>query len=197
MARSGEQDIIVNGVARTIKLTTEGAKTETLRDLVRQCRDVGGDAAECGVFQGGSLRVIASELPNKRVLGFDTFAGLPQEAWREGEPHKVGDFSEVVLDQVRANVADLSNVMLVAGIFPGSAAGFSHRTFAFAYLDFDYYESTRAAIAWFMPRMSPRSIILFDDYEWRMCPGVKQAIDEAGLVIERTPFFQAIWRAPR
>jgi hypothetical protein len=34
-------------------------------------------------------------------------------------------------------------------------------------------------------------VIVFDDYEWKHCPGVKLAIDEFGLDVEQTVPHQA------
>ena len=38
-----------------------------------------GHVAEFGVYRGGTLRLMARCLPNKYVLGFDTFEGMPAE----------------------------------------------------------------------------------------------------------------------
>ena len=77
------------------------------------------------------------------------------------------------------------------GIFPQTCGQLSDRSFAFVYLDFDFYLSTRDALAWFLPRMEIGGVIVFDDYEWKHCPGVKLAIDEFGLDVEQTVPHQA------
>jgi predicted O-methyltransferase YrrM len=182
---------------QSMLMTTGGEKITALVSLASSVQSIDGDVAECGVFQGGSLRLLATALPNKRVIGFDTFAGLPAEAWTDGEPHAIGDFSQSSLNLVRENTADLPNVELVAGVFPGSARQHNDASFAFVYLDFDYYLSTRNAIAWFLPRMSSGGIIVFDDVGWRRCPGVQRAIDEAGLSVESSAPYQAYYRVPK
>jgi hypothetical protein len=174
--------------------TTTNGKRQSLVHLAREVSDVIGDGAECGVFQGGCLRAIAEVLPYKRVYGFDTFCGLPQEAWSAGELHNVGDFSNSSLDLVQEYVGDLANVWLRPGLFPESAAGLENSRFAFVYVDFDFYLSTLAAIEWFRVRMSAGGVMVFDDYNWPYCPGVKRAIEEYGLVVHEPIPYQAVVR---
>ena len=113
--------------------------------------------------------------------------------WSAGEIHQPGDFADTSFEAVSAYVAQCPNVGLVQGEFPASARGLECARFAFVHLDFDFYESTRAALDWLIPRMSPGGVIVFDDYEWHRCPGVKRAIDECALVVERTVPYQAVW----
>jgi O-methyltransferase len=139
--------------------------------------------------------MLAKAAPERSVYGFDTFEGLPAVMWSEGEPHAVGDFADTSFEAVRAALADCPNVALVQGLFPISAVGLFPNKFAFVHLDFDFYESTRRALDWLIPRMSPGGVIVFDDYEWHRCPGVKRAIDEFGLAVERSATHQAVWVA--
>lgn len=154
-----------------------------------------GAAVEMGVYQGGSLAAMALVDPNRQVIGFDTFEGLPAEAWRAGEPHQVGDFGDTSLGAVLRAVEGMANVTLVPGLFPESASGIDVSV-ALAHVDFDFYESTRAAIDWLLPRMMRGGVILFDDYDWRNCPGVRRAIDEAGLPVKPSATCQVIYRHP-
>jgi hypothetical protein len=167
-------------------------KLAAIRKVLAKLDDVPGVAAECGVYKGGTLRMIAETCPDRPVYGFDTFTGLPGEMWRAGEPHGVGDFRDTTLDDVRTVVAGLANVELVPGVFPASAAPLADLRFAFVHLDLDWYRSTRDALEWLLPRMSKGAAIVFDDYEWKHCPGVKQAIDGLELAVERTVPFQVV-----
>lgn len=154
---------------------------------------VPGAVGEFGVYCGSTLRQLAKAAPGRRVYGFDTFEGLPAAMWSEGEPHAVGDFADTSVDAVAAALVECPNVQLVQGEFPASARGLEGDRFAFVHLDFDFYESTRAALGWLLSRMSPGGVIVFDDYEWHRCPGVKRAIDEMGMKVERTVPYQAVW----
>jgi hypothetical protein len=152
-----------------------------------------GAFAECGVYRGGILKMLATAHPGRTVYGFDTFAGLPAEMWGTDELHSVGDFDDTSLRFVRAATADSPNIRLVQGVFPDSAVYVKDR-FALVHLDFDFYESTRAALEWFLPRMVAGGVIVFDDYEWEYCPGVKRAIDEVGLAVDVSVKYQAVYR---
>ncbi|MBN8956772.1 MAG: class I SAM-dependent methyltransferase [Rhizobiales bacterium] len=165
--------------------------------LVRAARSVmgvPGAVAECGVYKGGNLRTLAGIFRASEVFGFDTFDGLPVAMWSEGEPHSAGDFGDVSFEAVSMALAGVANVHLVRGIFPDSAAPLSDRRFSFVHLDLDFYASTRAALLWLLPRMSKGGAIVFDDYGWKHCPGVKRAIEEAALPVVETVQFQAIYR---
>lgn len=150
-----------------------------------------GDVVELGVYAGGTLLEMARVAPERRIYGFDTFEGLPQQAWTAGEPHGVGDFRDADFEAIRAALPQ--NVTLVRGVFPGSAALIEPRI-ALAHVDMDYYVSTRDAIAWLLPRMVAGGVIAFDDVDWPHCPGVRRAIDEAGLVVEVVAGHQGLWR---
>lgn len=160
---------------------------------LKKVNNVPGAAAECGVYCGSTLRMLAKAAPDRPMYGFDTFKGLPAAMWSICEVHSVGDFADTSFEAVKAYVAQCPNVRLVQGEFPASTRGLEGERFAFVHLDFDFYESTRAALEWLIPRMSPGGVILFDDYEWHRCPGVKRAIDELGLAVKRTVPYQAVW----
>lgn len=166
-----------------MKSATTPKLQRSLVELAARVAHVPGAAAECGVYQGASFRVIARAMDQRKVYGFDTFDGLPAAAWGPGEPHKPGEFPSS-LALVEEYVRDLGNAVLVPGLFPDSVTPeIAAERFAFVHLDMDFYASTRAGIEFFLPRMSPGGVIVFDDYEWRNCPGVKLAIDEFGLKV--------------
>jgi O-methyltransferase len=174
--------------------TTNGDTLTSLILSAASVRDVPGAAAECGVLQGGTLRALSMVFPNKTVLGFDTFNGMPAQSWSDGDVHGIGDFAETSLETVADNILGRGNIVLVPGVFPDACRPYRHWTFAFVYVDFDLYHSTLAAIDWFLPRMSSGGLMVFDDYDWPMCPGVKRAIEERSLQVELPCSYQAICR---
>jgi O-methyltransferase len=171
-------------------------KLGAISALLATIADMPGALAECGVYRGGTLRLMAERHPDRTIYGFDTFTGLPVESWSEVEVHSAGDFGDTTMQLVQDGIAGLERVFLLPGIFPASAAKLEATRFAFVHIDFDFYASTAAAIEWFLPRMSPGGVMVFDDYRWPHCPGVEQAINEAGLTVEMTVEYQAFWRAP-
>lgn len=146
--------------------------------------------AEVGVYKGGSLKTLAEAYPQAKILGFDTFKGLPTEQWNEKEHHQPGEFSDTDIDSV-AKFIDSENVTLVRGLFPESGEHFKSLRFDFVHIDTDFYESVKLSLEWFWPRLNKDAIIAFDDYEWPNCPGVKRALKEFGEVINESANYQA------
>ncbi len=109
--------------------------------------------------------------PEKTCHAYDTFEGLPS-----GEPngHSQGDFKVNFLD-VRKYLMDCPNVILHKGFFPMTAVD---ETYCFAHIDCDLYTSCCSAIDYFWPRMVPGGYMVFDDYKWKMCPGIERAIKD-------------------
>jgi hypothetical protein len=132
--------------------------------------------AECGVFQGGMVKLLAENFPHRTILGFDTFEGLPAEHWSESEPHKPKEMC-AALEDVKTYI-NKPNVQLVKGVLPDSAKLFEDQTFAFVHVDLDFYIGTKACLDWFWPRLEIGGMMIFDDYKWRMCPGVEKALAE-------------------
>lgn len=174
----------------------DDARQRALAHLLNEVEFTHGAIAECGVYKGGNLRLMARRFPGRVVYGFDTFTGLPAESWGEGEPHAVGDFSDTSKNKVREAIGACPNVLLVEGIFPASAKNLEFERFSFVHLDFDFYESTISAINWFLPRMLSGGIIVFDDYKWARCPGVERAIQEAGLEVTESAKYQCYHKVP-
>jgi O-methyltransferase len=133
--------------------------------------------AECGVYKGGSLKLLAQTFPKRTCLGFDTFEGLPAEQWNELEVHHPKDFSDTNLEEVESFI-NRDNVILIKGLFPDTAKPYENETFAFVHVDFDFYEGIKACLDFFWPRLEVGGVMIFDDYEWVGCPGVKRALDE-------------------
>jgi O-methyltransferase len=158
-----------------------------------RARRLDGVVVELGVYQGGALKAMAEAVPEKICFGFDTFTGQPEASWREDDYHLPGEFADTSLEAVRAVMP--SNVALVPGWFPESAAGFD-LPIAFAHVDFDLQKSTEDAIAWLEPRMVKGGIVVFDDWGWKNCPGVAKAINGAGLPVVRSAVHQCYWTAP-
>lgn len=175
-----------------MKSLVEGPKLDVIVGCISLVRWVPGNFAEAGVYHGGTLMRMAVEAPERLVYGFDTFAGMPDEMDHDGEPHGVGDFGDVDVVSMMEVLSAEPNVTLRQGIFPQSASGLEGERFALVHLDFDWYSSTAAAIEWFLPRMSRGGVMIFDDYDWPHTPGVRRAIEEAGIDVYETAPCQVI-----
>jgi GT2 family glycosyltransferase/MoaA/NifB/PqqE/SkfB family radical SAM enzyme/glycosyltransferase involved in cell wall biosynthesis len=160
---------------------------EPLYRVCERVRHLPHSVAECGVYRGGSLRLLARALPDKTVWGFDTFAGMPAEMVRDFDTHRAGDFGDTSYDQVAAFLRDLNNVRLVQGVFPESFAQVPpDEKFCLVHLDCDQYDSYHAALDFFLPRLVEGGFIVIDDYTH--CEGARRAIDERFPRVGKPPY---------
>jgi methyltransferase family protein len=133
---------------------------DTLRFAVDEVAASGGHglALEFGVASGTTLEIIAKALSeNFRVVGFDTFEGLP-EPWRTGYP--AGEFKQ-------DEIPDVAGAELVAGLFEDTLPGFLARTddpVAFVHLDADLYSSTKTILDHVGDRLADRAVLVFDEF---------------------------------
>jgi O-methyltransferase len=150
-----------------------------LYQLVQCAQGLDGELAEFGVYRGGSARLIASLKGDKPLHLFDTFTGLP-EVRADLDIHKAADFDDTSLEAVKRYLSGFSRVFFYPGFFPDTARelGATPVRFSFVHLDVDIYESTKAGLQFFYPRMVKGAAILSHDYRNVGCPGVKQAFDE-------------------
>lgn len=157
---------------------------------------VPGDVLELGTFRGGSLYLLAAACPGRRVFGVDTYAGMPPKASREIDGHKAGDFRETSIEKVRQLVSPLPNAVPVQMSFPeGLERQPLDGPFSLAHFDGDLLDSCRRFLDHVLPRLSPGGAIVFDDYDWEKCRGVRQAIEERGLAVA-TVVHQAVYVHP-
>jgi hypothetical protein len=150
-----------------------------LYQLVLKTRNLEGDLAEIGVYRGGSARLIALLKDHKPLHLFDTFAGMPAVR-PDVDQHQAGDFADTSLEAVKRYLSGCSDIVFHPGLFPDSARelGRTPTRFCFVHLDVDIYESTKAGLEFFYPRLVPGGVIISHDYRSLKCPGVKRAFDE-------------------
>jgi O-methyltransferase len=140
--------------------------------------------AEVGVYKGGTSYFIASAV---QALGFktvtlhcfDTFAGHPEEDIQTDVDtfHRQGFFGDTNFASVEAYLKDFNTITLYRGRFQDTSSQIEDQQFHFVHLDVDIYEPTRYALDFFDSRLIVGGIIIVDDYGFRTCPGVKQAVD--------------------
>jgi len=146
-----------------------------LVNAVASAAKIPGDLAEVGVYQGASAKLICeTRSPDRTLHLFDTFEGLPDPGSQD-HGFTSGEYA-CALESVQQYLKPYSNVRFHKGLFPDTAGPVTERKFSFVNLDVDLYDSTRGALAFFYPRMSPGGIILSHDYSTQS--GVRQAFDE-------------------
>jgi O-methyltransferase len=151
-----------------------------LWQCARLCAALPGDAAELGVYKGGSAALIAAAYAsaNKPVHLFDTFTGMPApDPARDSSAHGAGEFFKTSADSVADFLADFPNVRIHPGLFPDSGAPVRERRFGFVHVDAVIHQSVHDACEFFYPRMVPGGVMIFDDYDSPQCPGAACAVD--------------------
>ncbi len=153
-------------------------RLQVLYKAARQASRVPGDAAEVGVYRGGTARLLAETLEGsgKTLHLFDTFGGMPQTDAAK-DKHRAGDFADTSAEAV-ARFVGSKTARLHPGLFPETAKGLESSRFALVHVDVDIYRSVLDCCRFFYPRLSPGGLMVFDDYAQPSCPGARQAVDE-------------------
>lgn len=185
-----------------------------LRDAVRYITEAGipGAIAECGVWRGGSMQVVARTLVELSVADrdlylFDTFEAMPEpgerdvdiwgrsahDDWVAYQEH--GDsivdeaYSYKPFEEVRARLLacgyPAERMHFVKGLVEDTIPDQAPAELALLRLDTDFYASTRHELVHLMPRLAPGAVLIVDDYgQFR---GAREAVDEylaeAGLAV--------------
>lgn len=150
-------------------------KLRFLAEQLLAVAHVPGDVVDLGSYRGGAALVMKKLAPSKTLHLFDTWEGNPHD-----DPlchHRKGEWVASLEECERVVGVDLST-RYHPGVFPGTAAGLEDSEFCFVFADMDTYQSTKDAVEFFWPRLSQGGRMLFDDYGWEPCAGVKAAVDE-------------------
>lgn len=135
----------------------------TFPDRITQLKNMRGEVVipgmvlEFGVGAGSSLAALADTFPDRKVVGFDSFEGLPED-WRTG--FGKGFFGDV-------EIPTSINATLVTGWFADSLPGFleSERDpVALVHLDADLYSSTIYVLEMLTKRIQIGTVLVFDEY---------------------------------
>ena len=152
--------------------SNEGALAElgTLAAKVAKTKAI----VEVGVFQGGSLRVIAENAKGP-VYGVDTW-GL-EGAYASGSENP-GKYGIDNMHKARAHCAGLKNLTLTRAFSHDAAADYDGPKIGLFYLDAEHtHAAVLADFAAWAPHFAKGCVVAFDDYRPRT-QGVMDAVDE-------------------
>ncbi|HRA80802.1 MAG TPA: TylF/MycF/NovP-related O-methyltransferase [Thauera sp.] len=152
-----------------------------LHSLARQALKLPGNFWECGVYKGGTAKLLAGLIGNPPGTGrqlrlFDTFSGMP-ETDPGKDLHRQGDFSDTSLSAVKKVVRESSQVSFHPGFIPQTFVGLEGERIAFAHVDVDIHQSVMDCCHFIHPRLVPGGVMIFDDYGFPTCPGARAAVD--------------------
>jgi hypothetical protein len=170
-------------------------RLRTLFLAARSVEHLSGDVAELGVYKGRSALLLARALPKKALHLFDTFVGMPDCADPAVDGHAAGQFTDCSFEETSKRLLPHTNTVFHRGVFPATVGPVSDRTFSMAHFDGDLYKSCADFISFFWPRLVSGGVLVFDDYDWPLCAGVRKAIEEAGLDVSEAVDYQAmVWK---
>jgi hypothetical protein len=162
---------------------------------------VPGDMLECGVWRGGSMMLVAKTLlalgeTSRALYLLDTYEGHPKpdaeedvDLWGNRAVHEwvkhrhtdeTSGWANVSVDEVRRNLEStgypMDKVVLIKGMVEKTAAIVPAAALAMVRLDTDWYESAKVGLETYWPRLSPRGVLVVDDYGHYK--GQRKAVDE-------------------
>jgi O-methyltransferase len=168
-----------------------------------------GDYLEFGVYGGGTMACFDRArrqlgLDGMRLLGFDSFEGLPQAAQDEAPDRFLAGMFACTADEARATLlqagVDLDRVQLVEGWFDDTLTVETRRAYGLEnagviMLDCDLYSSAKAALRFCAPLVDGSAIVVCDDWVHGGEDGEQGAfrefLDENGLEAEPLGHYRA------
>lgn len=157
---------------------------EQLKSIIKH---IPGDVLELGVGFGVTsvalAQVIKETGSNRKIYACDTFSGLPVVGEHDGDL-KVGDICwQINHIQERIKEAGVENyVEIVQGMIEDTLPELvKNKKFSFVFFDMDVYASTKFALNLLSPLLPQGAIIGFHDYGFKLCPGIKKAVDETDM----------------
>ena len=177
--------------------------------------DIVGDIVECGVWQGGSAMLTALTMMQmgqtaRQIYLYDTYAGMSEPAhidvsfegedarkhWERNRRGATNKWCYAPLHQVRANLGQTgyppANLIFVEGRVENTLPARLPSPIALLHLDTDWYESTYHELVHLYPTLSPKGVLILDDYgHWQGARrAVEQYFDEQGIcpLLSRTDY---------
>ena len=114
---------------------------------------------EFGVCSGKTINKIAEFASKKKIYGFDSFEGLPED-WRSNFPK--GMFKVERIPNVRKNIE--LKIGLFKNTLPEFIANSKSKMISFLHIDCDLYSSTKDVLFNCRPLIKKGTIICFDEY---------------------------------
>jgi hypothetical protein len=179
---------------------------------------IAGACAECGVWRGGSMMLVAHALKHfgdtgRALFLYDTYEGMTRPdavdvdfdgnsmpavwnaAQAEGKTIGYGGAVETVRSYLKTTGYPMEKMHFVAGDVLETIPATLPDAIAILRLDTDWYKSTLHELTHLYDRLSPGGVLIIDDYGW--CQGARQATDEFFAARDFKPLLQRLNQGAR
>lgn len=180
------------------KYLSQAQPLQSDADVLRYGSDavtLNGAYLEMGVCTGKTINFIAALNPRKKIYGFDSFEGLPED-WNRDVKNVKGTFS---LKEKNFIPPVLGNVILYKGLFNEVLPAFNEEILkntpiAFLHMDCDLYSSTTDVFNILGSNIVDGTIIVFDEFynfstfeqsEWK---ALNEFLAKSGFQVEYIAF---------
>ncbi len=153
----------------------------SLWQAVEQLTHLPGVVLEVGLWRGGTAALLTQRLRGRKEIYLaDTFQGVVK-AGEHDNRYRGGEHADTSRDIVEALLhgLGLSSWTILEGIFPEETGGaLDQEQICFCHIDVDVYQSARDISSWVWERMPIGGVIIYDDYGFPSCQGVRKLVDE-------------------
>jgi len=181
-------------------------------ELYKMTIDLPGDIVEGGVFKGAGVLLwaklieIFNNRSNRKVIGFDTFEGFPDnnldyetKALQDNDGVGKNETATVeILNQVAASQGLRDRMELVDGDVTSTIKQYADDNpgfrIALLNVDFDTYIPTKAVLEIFYDRVIRGGVVVFDEYAvrtWGESDAVDEFIKDRGIKLRSLPWTQS------
>jgi O-methyltransferase len=149
--------------------------------ILEAVKNVPGDFAEFGVYQGDCTIQMANGDKARRIWAWDTFSGMPDDDYipELDSTDPPGKWSPTTPPIARFEASGF-NIIPVVGRFSHTIPLFAELhpsvRYAFIHIDCDHYNAYRRVLEYLETRMNRGGIVRLDDYG--CCKGAKLATDQ-------------------
>ncbi|MFZ4775247.1 MAG: class I SAM-dependent methyltransferase [Terrimicrobiaceae bacterium] len=138
--------------------------------------------AECGVCDGLSTFYALSAMRNCREFSgylYDAWEVMRSDTITKSESSLAGQYDFLSLDNTKRNLKDfINNVVFIKGYLPESfQQGKNPQSLSWLHIDLNSSVTTTAVLKYFIDKILPGGIILFDDYAHPGYQETRECID--------------------
>ncbi len=140
-----------------------------------------GEYLEFGVSRGTSMATVyhvleGMNLKSSRLIGFDSFEGLPPESKEEGwKPGSYRSSISATRKYLKSRGVKEERIALVKRWFkdalnPETTTKLTLKKASLIMIDGDIYSASKTALEYVMPLIEDHAVIIFDDWGWTTGP---------------------------